>query len=89
MTWHRKQVSGTNQPLRNGAGDTFTRLGVTQTVKSIRIVPHCHDVGIDKAGQPETIDLSYLEMLHSGGSLYSGPPVRANLELREFRLLAS
>ena len=65
-------------------GDTFKRLGVTQTVKSVRIVPHYHDVGINKAGQPETIDLSFLEMLHSGGSLYSGPPVRANLELREY-----
>lgn len=68
-------------------GDRLMRLGESQTVRAITVVPMFRDSTDDK-GKPIIIDLSYLEFLYTGpkgdAALYAGPPVRHNLDILEF-----
>jgi hypothetical protein len=63
-------------------GDTFERKGVTKTVTSCLIIPYFRKWNQNK--DSDTIDLSYVELSYNDGTMYAGPPIQLNHDVKMY-----
>lgn len=66
--------------LNLNPGTQISIFGVPRTVECVRIIQDSRE-STDKHGSPITIDLSYLALEYGKGVVYSGPPIRMNLDV--------